>query len=436
MFFSWLFPDFIFRKGLIETLEKVSHVVHTNQSIVVYGHRTPSSEFSEGEIFTMIGNARLFPWRFVAMFCENSVSSSCILKVCHHNNISVVDASKTIVTEDIFPRLPEPLKWSSKDFVKHLSKYESQYNRNGNVSIVSKTLQMGPDPFVPSILPSLRPGEVPILTLSTTFRPDRYKHRVYFNVIRNWAQLIPYVIPVLYTVNTDPEIIKLASELGWDVREAPRVNKQKVPHLRGMLQDAITNYKSHFHGYCNGDILFTSDIYHTLTAIKNKRFGSTLVVGQRSNFHLFDRAVYSLAKVKDIYDYEAQLFRIDAEDYFIVSGDPAPWDSLQDVIIGRPGYDNYVVSELIQHPDVTVIDATVTLPAVHQTDGDGNFAGRGSSGSDFNLELIGKNYNYKRGRTNQTPWKTVFDSDSRVRLEERSGFLWILNKLIIYLGWL
>ena len=51
-----------------------------------------------------------------------------------------------------------------------------------------------------------------------------------------------------------------------------------------------------------------------------------------------------------------------------------PWNYVKDVVIGRPYYDNYLVSEAIRHK-VSVIDATNTILSVHLTGVDGNHAG-------------------------------------------------------------
>ena len=53
------------------------------------------------------------------------------------------------------------------------------------------------------------------------------------------------------------------------------------------------------------------------------------------------------------------LFQTDAEDYFIFTKGSVPWSQLQDVVIGRPGYDNYLVTYFYYHPTVaSLIDST------------------------------------------------------------------------------
>ena len=51
-----------------------------------------------------------------------------------------------------------------------------------------------------------------------------------------------------------------------------------------------------------------------------------------------------------------------------------PWHLLADVVIGRIYYDNYIVSESVKL-NVTTVDATTAILAVHETGSDGIHAG-------------------------------------------------------------
>ena len=67
-------------------------------------------------------------------------------------------------------------------------------------------------------------------------------------------------------------------------------------------------------------------------------------------------------------------FQDDAQDFFIVSRNGFPWDSIPDFVIGRPGYDNWLV-DYVYHNGIDSVDVTKTLHAIHQTGIDGNMAG-------------------------------------------------------------
>jgi len=108
---------------------------------------------------------------------------------------------------------------------------------------------------------------------------------------------------------------------------------------------------------------------------KLDELGQTLVVGTRTNVYwdnneclYFPNDVTTLARQK------GKLFVVGGMDYFFVANNKFPWQHIPDLVIARNGYDNFVVVTAIEN-NVSVIDATSTLLAVHQTDAEGNFAG-------------------------------------------------------------
>ncbi|ELU12787.1 hypothetical protein CAPTEDRAFT_187766 [Capitella teleta] len=430
-FFAWISPDFVFNSGLVETLQKVEPLVPDDESLVVFGRNSMSSNPSIGIRYAIIGNARLFPWNSAFQSCSSPMTPQCILTTCYRHNISGIDASATIETRDLIESAESAIE--ATDLLDHFSRYESQISGDGRVVVTRKKTDPNYDPRIPSILPPMIPDEEPILVLCTTFRPEHYKKRVYINVLRNWAQFVPHIIPVLFVVEKEPELIKLAVQLGWTVLDAPERNANNIPYLKSMLRTLTSKFQSSFYAYSNGDILFTSDLFYTLLNIKKVRMGPSLVIGQRYNFPLYGRNVFTSNKVRKLVQKESELFLKNAEDYFIFSKDTSLWNDLENVVIGRPGYDNYVVSEFLKSGTVTVIDATETLTALHQTDADGNFAGKSSSGSNYNFDVIGRSYCFTRGKTDLAPYRTFYNGQ-RINIEERSGFWWRIKNILADIG--
>jgi len=151
--------------------------------------------------------------------------------------------------------------------------------------------------------------------------------------------------------------------------------------------------------------------------------GRTLVIGRRTNVLLSnDSLLYLPESVTEMARQRGQLFIDNAEDYFFIAVNDFPWHRVKDVVIGRPAYDNYLVGLAIQQ-NVTVVDATATLLALHQTDSDGNFAGHANRNATINLVRIG-HFNYGMGRTTSAQYVTKFTSDevcnrTKVMVERR-----------------
>ena len=141
--------------------------------------------------------------------------------------------------------------------------------------------------------------------------------------------------------------------------------------------------------------------------------GRTLVIGRRTNVLLHnlrnDTRLYLPDDVTDAARQRGQLFSVNAEDYFFIAFNDFPWHRVVDVVIGRPAYDNYLVGLAIRQ-NVTVVDATRTLLALHQTGSDGNLAGHSNSDKGFNAAAIGK-FNYASGLSSSAQYETQHSMD-------------------------
>jgi len=138
--------------------------------------------------------------------------------------------------------------------------------------------------------------------------------------------------------------------------------------------------------------------------------GRTLVIGRRTNMLLHNHTrLYLPHHVTAAARHRGQLFAENAEDYFFIAFNDFPWHRVADVVIGRPAYDNYLVGLAIRQ-NVTVVDATRTILALHQTGSDGNMAGHRNRDSGFNGAVIGK-FNYASGRTSAAQYETKFSMD-------------------------
>ena len=262
-----------------------------------------------------------------------------------------------------------------------------------------------------------------LITLFTTFRFDESKAATYRNTIRNWGLLAPYVRPVLYYAVGDDYLTEFARMHGWAVYECPRVGERDVPILRSMFLHAqsITG-GTPFYGYANSDILFDRNLVSTLEALKNDsyRFKQLLVVGRRVNYKF--KRNHEIHNLTSIYQYvrNGALFITYAQDYFISTHSGYPWDTIPDFVVGRVGYDNWIVANAVRR-NISVVDATPTLSALHQTGQDGDYAcHRFTDASDRNVnyQFVGKHFNYLIGITTCSHFVTQWVG-SRVTILER-----------------
>ena len=191
-----------------------------------------------------------------------------------------------------------------------------------------------------------------------------------------------------------------------------------------MMMRLEQTYKASFYGYCNGDLLFHSSLLGALRVVRDKiranelrtHVGSsklshsqTFLVGRRTNIFqpfpvmsLNDRATNDALIERD--GAKGELFQSDAEDYFLFTKGTLPWDQLVNTVIGRPGYDNYLVTKMFKmNKEVSFLDITNAVLVAHQTDASGTKAGhRPSPDHDWNMKLIKREW--QKGRTEYSWW--------------------------------
>ena len=244
----------------------------------------------------------------------------------------------------------------------------------------------------------------PLLTMFTTCPNLEGKRYIYGNTIRNWHLLSPDIIPVLFTDEdtSDPKSIAyFAIQQGWYVLPMPATSTEGVPVLRHMFLVAQKKFYTKFYGYANCDILFDQNLTDTLrslqTSVDEGHIDKLLVVGRRRNWSVGKEV--RLRKLSQVGHYakDSSLFRSDAQDYFLTTRDGYPWTCIPDFVVGRMGYDNWLVVAALVNK-IPVIDATETVTALHQTGKDGNMAGHKKAFSDrfINFELS-RRFDYSLG---------------------------------------
>ena len=283
-----------------------------------------------------------------------------------------------------------------------------------------------------------------LMTMFTTFKKSEQKRIIYENTIRIWQLLWPEVIPILFTElnRSDPKTLAhYAVQQGWHVLPVPKTSPRGIPVLRHMFLEAQKRFNTAFYCYANGDILFDRNLTDTVrflqTALRGRRSHKLLVIGQRRNWSLKEETYLTELLEVGHYTKNSSLFITDAQDYFLTTRDGYPWRSIPDFVVGRVGYDNWiVVTALVKH--IPVVDATATVTALHQTGRDGNEAGRQSkSEATINLRLA-QGFEYGLGHSTcaqfatQCMNKTIYITDRKLTNKtcHRDSMLFVRNPFV------
>jgi len=282
----------------------------------------------------------------------------------------------------------------------------------------------------PTLTRLTRSTSRPTLVLFTTFDESSlkpyhiYAHRL---AIKNWAHFIPHIHPILFVNNASSSLTRLARKAHWDIIQLTSLNEYGTPRLRPMVQQIFDTYNCTFYGFANGDIIFGDSLLNTLRGIQRNLESlknNVLMIGRRRN------TVLNMADPDDVYNIsnyhrlfaKSAKYRSDALDYLIFTrdGSKLKWNTLADVVIGRKGYDNYLVSKALAM-GVNVIDTTRTLQAIHLTPPNGTHEKRINIDRRYNVKLIGLHFNYNTGMSYSAKLFTQHLHSGEVRVYRRDS---------------
>ncbi|KAK2150674.1 hypothetical protein LSH36_396g06009 [Paralvinella palmiformis] len=262
----------------------------------------------------------------------------------------------------------------------------------------------------------------PIVTMFTTIRDVHCRKAIHKRLINNWLALPPGLDPVLFVPFTEHNSSWISSAIAnnWRVRFLYGLRKN-LPILSAMFKEVLALSTTPFVGYANADLLFDASLISTLRLLSQRLNVSNekiLIVGRRRNV---DTAAVNLGSGSDLTKISEMekigLHQDNAQDYFIISRQSVPWNEVPDFVVGRIGYDNWFVSKA-QDWNMTLIDASRTILAVHQSGIDGFNSGwtTVSKESKYMNYWLVKNFSYKRGFTRFAPFYTKGECDLRPRL--------------------
>ena len=261
-----------------------------------------------------------------------------------------------------------------------------------------------------------------VLTLFTTFEESYNKTYIHKNVLRNWGLLSPDVIPVLFTdINVSSSVVEFARQRKWYIFPAPKRSEGGIPILRHMFLEVQQLFDTPFYGYANADILFDrrlTDTIHGLIRLK-KNLTNLLVVGRRRNWQVkWQQNVTGLEEIGKNAKF-APLFLPSALDYFISTRDGYPWSNIPDFVVGRVKYDIWIMVTALKW-GIPMVDATMTITALHQTDANGNKEGSKATVENTLNTLLAGNMRDSLGFTYCIPFQTNRISGSII-IQERAN---------------
>jgi hypothetical protein len=235
-----------------------------------------------------------------------------------------------------------------------------------------------------------------VLTLFTTPKPFRdHTKAIQQNAIRSWTLLRPPCEIILF--GDEEGTAEVAAEMG--LRHVPDIarNEFGTPLVGDLFEKAQALATSDLLCYVNADIILRSGFMEAVgrAARWKRRF---VMVGQRWDVDLRTRWDFTgedwEEQLREFVSRFGRLHPPAGSDYFVFPrGTLGP---LPPFVVGRPGWDNWVIS-YARKSGIPVVDATRVVTVIHQNHGYGHIRdGRGDSWegveAEKNRRLSGSEY--------------------------------------------
>eukprot|EP00039_Didymoeca_costata_P004317 m.72636 g.72636 ORF g.72636 m.72636 type:complete len:512 (+) comp12340_c0_seq2:439-1974(+) len=245
---------------------------------------------------------------------------------------------------------------------------------------------------------AMMPGEKPPLLVMTTtvgnYGSDKdSKFILHRGAAATLAVLRPSILAILdvtdeHSLRPDPMMPRITCP----------TNHLGTPRLKSLFRHAeriAERLHSPWAGFMNADIAIDSSLITVLDSVMRdmKRNPAVLIVGQRLNMHNAEKSANQLYNITVGNEGQLHMLRgkmrhtlVDmshanenywmgdtAMDFFFFKPGTFVWDDIPEFVVGRVGWDSWIVQWAIDH-DVKVIDATPHVHAAHLTGNDGNTA--------------------------------------------------------------
>ena len=175
-------------------------------------------------------------------------------------------------------------------------------------------------------------------------------------------------------------------------------NEFGTPFLKSMYLYAMNHFNSDYYGYVNADILLDNTLIKSLQSVHlDPSIGDRVyLVGQRTNVQQELSDVYERGGRESPSEFVIRMllkghrYWDSAVDYHIVSRTTWNWSELPDFVIGRSGYDLFLVQSAYLDPSITMIDLTNSVHCAHMLSLDGNRSGikRRTPDNNWNMKLL------------------------------------------------
>lgn len=228
-----------------------------------------------------------------------------------------------------------------------------------------------------------------MITFFTTFKDFKGKNRVnQLNAIRSWLYLDKDVEVIVFSESDGIEEV-LNDDRVVHVRDITLYNN-RVPLIGPMFNQADKLSKNQICCFSNSDIILTTKMKEVLVNIHQAHEENYLLVGQRFDVDVEEEIEFDRSWEENFWKEKTRVLHPPTgSDFFVFP--KGQYDKLDfpTLLVGRPGWDLWMVYHSLQQKNRKVIDLSPTVKVIHQNH---DYAHKSKKQQERELE---DNINYK-----------------------------------------
>ena len=187
---------------------------------------------------------------------------------------------------------------------------------------------------------------------------------IQLNALNSWRALSNDIQIIIFGDSDGSD--EAAKEIGADYVPDVRCSPQGTPYLSDLFLQADKRAKFPIMTFINADIILPNNFLEPISIIQ-KRFKKFLMVGHRWDMDIVKIINFNKSIESKLFWEEAKKMSIrhacTGIDYFVFS--KKTFGKLPDFIIGRPGFDNWIIWNA-RRRFVPIVDTTEIVQVIHQ----------------------------------------------------------------------
>ena len=194
-----------------------------------------------------------------------------------------------------------------------------------------------------------------------------------YNALESWTRLTNDII-LFGNERREPGIEKAAARFGCEVRGIRRDAKYGVPLVNSAFK-WIQSLRPEVAMFTNADMVFFPDLLEAVSIARSgllsgRRLGEFLLIGRKTDMDIRNPLVFSSGweeRLRKRAQREGRLHGCAGLDYFIFTPGVYDYKEMPLFAIGRRAWDNWLAFQAMRKRDVTVVDVTESVLAIHHT---------------------------------------------------------------------